>query len=115
MKTVNLTITLDGPIPAVTKQDIAEQGAEKLKKLDFTYSVISETPNEIPYSFEEINQEPVSSDLHTFGDIDSAMKKAHELADSFKQATHIGRPSEEQGGSRVKNSYSKDRDPLNEG
>ena len=25
MKIVNLTITLDGPIPAVTKQDIAEQ------------------------------------------------------------------------------------------
>ena len=30
MKKVILSLTLDGPIPAVTKQDIAEQSAEKL-------------------------------------------------------------------------------------
>ena len=34
MKQVILSLTLDGPIPAVTKQDIAEQSAEKLKNLD---------------------------------------------------------------------------------
>jgi len=114
MKTVNLTITLDGPIPAVTKQDIAEQGAEKLKKLEFTYSVLSETPN----SFEEINQEPVSSDLDTFGDIDSAMKKAHELADkeaiNYKTASFDEQRKLSTTSSSKYSVYNIDTDPHNE-
>ena len=107
MKKVILSLTLDGPIPAVTKQDIAEQSAEKLKNLEFTYSV----QPEIDTSINEVNEEPISATLETFGDIDKAITEATVTTDKSK---HLGRPSTEQGGNRVKSSYNIDRDPFNE-
>ena len=61
----------------------------------------------------KINKEPISSNLDTFGELEEAMEEAKQMAQSIKNDT-LGRPSEEQGGSRINNSYNKDRDPLNE-
>ena len=83
MKKVILSLTLDGPIPAVTKQDIAEQSAEKLKNLEFTYSV----QPEIDTSINEVNEEPISATLETFGDIDKAITEATVTTDKSK---HLG-------------------------
>ena len=44
--------------------------------------------------------------------VEEAMEEAKQMAQSIKNDT-LGRPSEEQGGSRINNSYNKDRDPLN--
>ena len=119
MKKVILTVILDGPIPAVTKQDIAEQCAEKLNNLEFIYSVMPE----IDTSINEVNKEPISSELDTFGDIDDAIEDAKRMQQSMsksmsnpqvsKEAT-LGRASEEQGGNRSKNKYNTDRDPFND-
>jgi len=78
----------------------------------------------------KINKEPISSNLDTFGDIDKIMSESEKLQEElepinkdipqshtdkiFTSRQTIGRPSEEQGGSRINNSYSTDRDPLNE-
>ena len=103
MKKVILTITLDGPIPAVTNQDIAEQCAEKLKNMEFIVSV----EPEIDTSINEVNEEPISHTLETFKDIDDVITESD-------KSKHLGRPSTEQGGNRVKSSYNIDRDPFNE-
>ena len=82
MKKVILSLTLDGPIPAVTKQDIAEQSAEKLKNLDFKYSVQPEKEaidihNELVSGvISAVNEEPISATLETFGDIDKAITES---------------------------------------
>ena len=113
MKKVILSLTLDGPIPAVTKQDIAEQSAEKLKNLDFKYSVQPEKEaidihNELVSGvISAVNEEPISATLETFGDIDKAITEAD-------KSKHLGRPSTEQGGNRLKSTYNIDRDPFNE-
>ena len=121
MKKVILTITLDGPIPAVTKQDIAEQSAEKLKNLDFTYSVQPETEaidihNELVSGvISAVNEEPISATLETFGDIQDALDIHNELVSGeLAKSQTIGRSSTEQGGSRLNNAYNIDHDPLNE-
>ena len=117
MKKIILELTLDGPIPAVTKQDIAEQSAEKLKNLDFKYSVQPEKEaidihNElVSGAISAVNEEPISATLETFGDIDKAITEATVTTEKSK---HLGRPSTEQGGNRVKSSYNIDRDPFNE-
>ena len=82
MKKIILELTLDGPIPAVTKQDIAEQSAEKLKNLDFKYSVQPEKEaidihNELVSGvISAVNEEPISATLETVGDIDKAITEA---------------------------------------
>ena len=114
MKKVILELTLDGPIPAVTKQDIAEQSAEKLKNLEFTYSV----QPEIDTSINEVNKDPISATLDTFGDIDKAMEKAHQKLDGIDPNT--ARFDEQRNFSSKDTSsskysvYSLDSDPLNE-
>lgn len=115
MKKVILELTLDGPIPAVTKQDIAEQSAEKLKNLEFTYSVMPE----IDTSINEVNEKPISATLDTFGDIDDVINKSIPQSHTDKiftsrQTIGIGRASKEQGGNREANLYNEDNDPLNE-
>ena len=103
MKKVHLTFILDGPIPAVTNQDIAEQCAEKLKNMEFIVSV----EPEIDTSINEVNEEPISHTLETFKDIDDIITESD-------KSKHLGRPSTEQGGNRIKTSYNTDRDPFNE-
>jgi len=114
MRKVTLTFVLDGPIPAVTNQDIAEQCAEKLKNMEFIVSVEAEKEEAIDIHNElvsgvisAVNEEPISHTLETFGDIDNAITEAD-------KRKHLGRPSTEQGGNRIKSSYNTDRDPFNE-
>ena len=124
MKKVILSLTLDGPIPAVTKQDIAEQSAEKLKNLDFKYSVQPEKEaidihNELVSGvISAVNEEPISATLDTFGDIDKAMEKAHQKLDTINPNT--ARFDEQRNFSSKDTSsskysvYSLESDPLNE-
>lgn len=78
--------------PQPTRETILIAAREYLEANIFSYSEKRIT------HVEEINKEPISATLETFGDIEEA----------------IGRASKEQGGNRSKNSYNTERDPLNE-
>ena len=79
--------------PHPTREDIYTAAMEFLEANTFSYS-----EKRITHEHVEINKEPISATLETFGDIDKA----------------IGRASKEQGGNREGKSYSTERDPFNE-
>ena len=79
--------------PHPTREDIYTAAREYLEANIFSYS-----EKRITHEHVEINKEPISATLETFGDIDKA----------------IGRASKEQGGNREGKSYSTERDPFNE-
>ena len=112
MKKVILSLTGNNK-EIVIQFNKSKLSAEKLKNLDFKYSVQPEKEaidihNELVSGvISAVNEEPISATLETFGDIDKAITEAD-------KSKHLGRPSTEQGGNRVKSSYNIDRDPFNE-
>jgi len=59
--------------------------------------------------FEEINKEPITSELETFGDIDSMMREAQLIVDNVeREVESIGTSS------RVPTYTAEDNDPFNE-
>ncbi len=96
-----------------TRDQIRERLSEMLINDNFTYKQKSITQpldihNELVSGvISAVNEEPISATLETFGDIDKAITEAD-------KSKHLGRPSTEQGGNRVKSSYNIDRDPFNE-
>ena len=101
--------------PHPTRRDILISAREYLEANTFSYSEKRITHNDK----EIMNEEPISSKLETFGDIQDALDIHNELVsgehekDIAKSQT-IGRSSKEQGGSRLNNAYNIDHDPLNE-
>ena len=117
---VEITISLsfeDCDYPEPTRKTIENKLRDILNKGNLTYS---EKRYPDVAKINKINKEPISSNLDTFGELEEAMEEARAMADSihedkiFTSRQTIGRPSKEQGGSRINNSYSTDRDPLNE-
>jgi len=110
-----ITVQFDNQTyPAPTREDIANKVREVLDENKFSYS-----EKRYPQGWTENNKEPVSSNLETFGDISEILLNNHyenndEYAKQHEHKDTLGRDSNEQGGNRNKNSYSKDRDPLNE-
>ena len=110
---VEITISLsfeDCDYPEPTRKTIENKLRDILNKGNLTYS---EKRYPDVAKINKINKEPISSNLDTFGELEEAMEEARSMAESIKNDT-LGRPSKEQGGSRINNSYSIDRDPLNE-
>lgn len=97
--TINLTFE-NCEYPEPTRETIYERLSELLIKQALPYSEKRHPQS----NFEIVNEKPISSDLETFGDIDSISE----------QSKHLGRPSKEQGGSRVHIDYNTDNDPFNE-
>ncbi len=117
---VEVTISLsfeDCDYPEPTRKTIENKLRDILNKGNLTYS---EKRYPDVAKINKINKEPISSNLDTFGELEEAMEEARAMADSidkdkiFTSRQTIGRPSKEQGGSRLNNSYNTDRDPLNE-
>ena len=81
--------------PEPTRETILNAAREYLEQTVFSYSEKRITHNE---EINIVNEEPISAQLETFGDIDKA----------------IGRASKEQGGNREGKSYNTERDPFNE-
>lgn len=117
---VEITISLsfeNCDYPEPTRKTIENKLRDILNKGNLTYS---EKRYPDVAKINKINKEPISSNLDTFGELEEAMEEARTIADSidkdkiFTSRQTIGRPSKEQGGSRINNSYSTDRDPLNE-
>tara|TARA_B100001758_G_scaffold229063_1_gene223694 strand:+ start:1255 stop:1632 length:378 start_codon:yes stop_codon:yes gene_type:complete len=117
---VEVTISLsfeDCDYPEPTRKTIENKLRDILNKGNLTYS---EKRYPDVAKINKINKEPISSNLDTFGELEEAMEEARAMADSidkdkiFTSRQTIGRPSKEQGGSRISNSYNTDRDPLNE-
>ena len=101
--------------PHPTRRDIIVSAREYLEANTFSYSEKRITHNDK----HESNKEPISSKLETFGDIQDALDIHNELVSGEHQkniakSQTIGRPSTEQGGSRLNNAYNIDNDPLNE-
>ena len=81
--------------PEPTRKTILNAAREYLEQTVFSYSEKRITHNE---EINIVNEEPISAQLETFGDINKA----------------IGRASKEQGGNREGKSYNTERDPFNE-
>ena len=81
--------------PEPTRETILNAAREYLEQTVFSYSEKRITHSE---EINIVNEEPISAQLETFGDIDKA----------------IGRASKEQGGNREGKSYNTERDPFNE-
>ena len=97
--------------PHPTRKDIIVSAREYLEANTFSYSEKRITHNDK----EIMNKEPISSTLETFGDIQDALDIQNELVSGeLAKSQTIGRPSTEQGGSRLNNAYNIDNDPLNE-
>ena len=97
--------------PHPTRKDIIVSAREYLEANTFSYSEKRITHNDK----EIMNKEPISSTLETFGDIQDALDIHNELVSGeLAKSQTIGRPSTEQGGSRLNNAYNIDNDPLNE-
>ena len=97
--------------PHPTRKDIIVSAREYLEANTFSYSEKRITHNDK----EIMNKEPISSTLETFGDIQVALDIHNELVSGeLAKSQTIGRPSTEQGGSRLNNAYNIDNDPLNE-
>ena len=106
--------------PHPTRKDIIVSAREYLEANTFSYSEKRITHNDK----EIMNKEPISSTLETFGDIQDALDNksfdihnelvSGELQKNIAKSQTIGRPSTEQGGSRLNNAYNIDNDPLNE-
>ena len=98
--------------PHPTRRDIMISAREYLEANTFSYSEKRITHNDKEH---ESNKEPISSKLETFGDIQDALDIQNELVSGeLAKSQTIGRPSTEQGGSRLNNAYNIDHDPLNE-
>ena len=107
--------------PHPTRKDIIVSAREYLEANTFSYSEKRITHNDKEH---ESNKEPISSTLETFGDIQDALdNKSFDIHNELVSGEHqkdiaksqtIGRPSTEQGGSRLNNAYNIDNDPLNE-
>ena len=111
---VEVTISLsfeDCDYPEPTRKTIENKLRDILNKGNLTYS---EKRYPDVAKINKINKEPISSNLDTFGELEEAMEEARAMADSidkdkiFTSRQTIGRPSKEQGGSRLNNSYSTD-------
>ena len=97
--------------PHPTRKDIIVSAREYLEANTFSYSEKRITHNDK----EIMNEEPISSKLETFGDIQDALDIHNELVSGeLAKSQTIGRSSTEQGGSRLNNAYNIDHDPLNE-
>ena len=114
IKLHEITLQFEGKeYPEPTREQIAEKACEYLNELKFSYS-------EKRYSdkTEEINTEPVTSDLETFGDIDKAMEKAHQKLDGINPSTARFDEQRHFSSKDVSSSeysvYSLENDPLNE-
>ena len=109
---VQITVSLDSQIPAVTKLDIAEQAADKLRELDFEYLILPER-DKVEAEIHEINKEPISAQLETFGDIDEIEKRVNKMeleeVNPRKTIHELRNASSSNYGT-----YSADSDPLNE-
>ena len=96
-----------------TRDQIRERLSEMLINDTFTYKRKSITQpldihNELVSGvISAVNEEPISHTLETFKDIDDIVTESD-------KRKHLGRPSTEQGGNRIKSSYNTDRDPFNE-
>ena len=112
---VEITISLsfeNCDYPEPTRKTIENKLRDILNKGNLTYS---EKRYPDVAKINKINKEPISSNLDTFGELEEAMEEAGIDKDKiFTSRQTIGRPSKEQGGYRINNSYSSDRDPLNE-
>ena len=102
--------------PHPTRKDIIVSAREYLEANTFSYSEKRITHNDKEHEKEfTTNKEPISSTLETFGDIQDALDIHNELVSGeLAKSQTIGRPSTEQGGSRLNNAYNIDNDPLNE-
>ena len=103
--------------PHPTREEIAEKVYEYLQTTVFGYSEKRYNTDDR----EELNKEPISSKLETFGDIENVYStqwpKTEQTAaglGSIVKTETLGRVSTEQGGNRKRNQYNTERDPLNE-